>query len=338
MNSCDHEVTIQSDVHEDGSLDRTIVLHNGDSADATANFLGISHSTGWDVRIEPLAIKREKPDSKPDLDITFKKHFSSVEEANDEMDESANAPFHITSTFARNNRWFYTYIEYRDTYRALNMFDAIPQEEYFTQEDYAFIDRLPAEGRPITRADSLYLARLNEKIMDIYGQRVIFEEFYNHLLETVKEFEVPAMWRDTLSRKKEKIYQRFVQETSNENGDFIGIVDHLKIPLPPAARETIAQHAAQMEKRLELMSDAYTGTYIHSIKLPWTIVSSNADSVINNELFWRPPVVKFLLSDYTMTATSRKMNVWSVVVSAFVVFATVGLLAWTRTPHLRLRR
>jgi hypothetical protein len=64
--------------------------------------------------------------------------------------------------------------------------------------------------------------------------------------------------------------------------------------------------------------------------MPWAVVESNADSVVNNRLFWRPPVVKFLLSDYSMTATARRMNILPVAVSAVVVFLTIGLFLYRK--------
>ena len=241
------------------------------------------------------------------------------------MDGGIDTVFRIKSSFEKQNRWFYTYVEYRDTYEALNLFKRIPKEEYFTKEDFAFIDRLPGEGKPITKADSLYLARLNEKIFDFYGSRTIFEEFYQHLLLTVREQRVAPQWEDSLKRKKEVIYQRFMNEGNLKDEDFVAIVDEMNIPLPAAGREAIVRKTAEIEKRLEFLSEAYSGKYVHTIEMPWTVVESNADSASTNRLFWRPPVVKFLLSDYTMSARSRKMNPWAVGISALVVVVTVGL-------------
>ena len=85
---------------------------------------------------------------------------------------------------------------------------------------------------------------------------------------------------------------------------------------------------ADIEKRLEFLSEAYSGKYVHTIKMPWDVVKSNADSVVNNQLFWRPPVVKFLLSDFTMSATARRMNVWAVVVSGMIIALTVVMFVY----------
>src|SRR5690606_22692650 len=152
------------------------------------NIFNATSSTGWEVTANPD--DKEK--------FTFRKHFASADEANSEMDREADTLFRIRSTFEKRFRWFYTYTTYSDTYIKVNSFNAVPQEDYFTEEDYAFIDRLPAEGKPISNADSLYLELLNEKFFDRYGSRTLFEELFGYALVALKEGEVPLNWTDSL--------------------------------------------------------------------------------------------------------------------------------------------
>jgi len=325
FSSCEHDISVSTALHPDGSLDRTIVLYERDSGNAENNIFGINKARGWDIAMKPSTETPVEADQKTKLDITFKKSFASVEEANDEMNPSADTAFHIEASFEKQNRWFYTYIEYRDTYKALNLFNRIPKEQYFTKEDFAFIDRLPAEGTPIGKADSLYLARLNEKIFDVYGTRTIFEEFFEQLMSTMQEHGVALQWQDSLIRNKEKVYNHFIEVGNLDDGDFVDVVSNLNVPLSPATKEAIRQNTAVIEKRLEFLSEAYSGKYVHKIEAPWTVIHSNADSAVANQLFWRPPVLKFLLSDYTMSVTARKMNVGAVVISGIIVLATIVL-------------
>ena len=324
MGSCEHAISTGTTVYPDGAIDRSIVLHNTDSGHAEKNIFGINSASGWDVEIGPPSKPADENDKDPEVDITFKRHFASVEEANN-ANPDTDTVFHLVSTFHKENRWFYTYLEYHDTYRALNIFKAVPIEEYFTKEDIAFIDRMPAEGTAISTADSLYLARLNEKIFDLYGARTIFEEFYQHLAVTMREHNVPGQWQDTLQKKKNGLYDLFVKNEDFDNEDLVSLIDKMNIPLPPAGRDAISQRILNMERRLEFLSQAYSGSYVHTMKLPWSVVESNADSIVNNELFWRPPVLKFLLSDYTMSAKARRMNPWAVTISALFVCLTLVL-------------
>ncbi|HET7179321.1 MAG TPA: hypothetical protein VFI14_06335 [Chryseosolibacter sp.] len=339
LSGCDHDIAITSDVHEDGSLDRTIMLQM-DSDAALPNFMDVSTATGWQTSMErksSTAGNAEKNDRKR---VVFSKHFGSVADANADMDGKSDTLFHVMSTFEKKNRWFYTYIDYSDTYRALDRFKGADAKDYFTEEDFSFIERLPAEGKPISKADKLYLDRLNEKIFDIYGTRSIFEELFSGMLSTLREYKVAPQWTDSLTRKKEEIYSRFIKEdgvgerTYNllDGGDkketddgLIAAADYLKIPLPEAARADLRRQYIELEPRLNVISFAYTGKFLHAIRMPWSVVSTNADSVNGNQLFWKPPVTKFLLKDYTMTARARKLNLWAVVISGLVVLATLAL-------------
>ncbi len=327
ISGCDHNVTIGSTVYEDGSLDRTVVLYDADSDNVSGNFMGASEAGGWTTAIEPGSKNKSENSKDEEINIIFTRHFASVADANREMNRDTDTLFQILSSFEKKNRWFYTYMEYSDTYRCLDRFKGALKEDYFTKEDYAFIHRLPAEGKPITKADSLYLARLNEKIFDVYGARTIFDELFSGMLSTLDEFNVAPMWKDSLLRQKENIYKNFVAEGNSKEveNELLAVVDHYKIPLPNAGRESILKKSAKMERRLEFVSNAYSAKFRHRIRMPWKVISTNADSVNGHELFWNPPVTKFLLNDYMMTARARKMNIWAVAVSAMVVLLTIGL-------------
>jgi hypothetical protein len=334
MSACDRDITMRSTVYEDGSIDRTIALYDADTVNVRKNIFDINEAKGWATSIEPVLKRKrnEKDDQKNN--ITFEKHFASVADANLEMNRQIDTLFSIRSTFEKKSRWFYTYLEYTDTYVSLNRFQAIPKENYFTQEDYAFIDRLPSEGKPITKADSIFLSRLNEKIFEVYGARTIFEELYSKLVLTMQENKLDPKWEDSLYRKKEEIYRSFVDTGSSESYQMLAAADLLEIPLQPDARATYLKRSAEVEKRIEFVSDAYSGKYHHIIRMPWPVVETNADSVNNQELHWTPPVIKFLLNDYTMTARSRKLNVWAMVISGGVILLTFVLFFLGRKNNL----
>lgn len=339
LSGCDHNVAISTTVHEDGSLDRAIMLQI-DSDNASHNFMGVSEATGWQISMEgkPPTSGRAENNKEKGTSISFSKHFASVADANADMNGDSDTVFHVMSSFEKKSRWFYTYIDYSDTYRALDRFKGVDPRNYFTEEDYAFIERLPAEGKPISKADKLYLDRLNEKIFDIYGTRTIFEDLFSGMLSTLREYKVAPQWTDSLMVKKEEIYRHFEKEggmegiyspsdgTKAEKDDgLIAVADYLRIPLPEAARADLRKQYAEMASRVKVISDVCTGKFLHTIRMPWTVVSTNADSLNGNQLFWRPPVTKFLLKDYTMTARARQLNLWAVIISGLVVLATLVL-------------
>jgi len=326
--SCEHDVAMETTVHEDGSLDKVFVFEN---EDASKNIVGLTEKTGWTKSVKQ---KENKPDTVKgkEVIVTFRKTFASAQEANTELAISSDTLFRVSATFEKKFRWFYTYLYYADTYHAVNRMK-LPVNDYVTPEDYAFIDRLPAEGKPISKADSLYLSELNKKLFDIYGLKAIYEEYFSINVDLIKKYQLEARWLDTLNQHKNDLFVRMERSKDIEDNFMLDYMDSLHIPLP--YKELAKEYkvlSKPVESKTRFISTANDGKYVHRINMPWTVINTNADSVINNQLVWRPPVIKFLIKDYTMYAEARQMNYWAVAVSAVLVGLTIYVFARKRNP------
>ncbi len=332
FSSCEHPMTMETDVHEDGTLDKTITFEKGDSALVTNNIFGIDSAKGWSTEIVELPVEREENGSdKVQYKTVFKKRFASVDELNNELNTAADTLFKVKSTFEKTFRWFYTYVRYTETFLPVNRFKMLSSEDYLNEEDNQFIDRLPGEGKAISKADSLYLQMLNVKIGDYYTNMAIFNEEFEILTELVKRSNLENKWMDTLVRKKEYIYNH-VDKMKGEPDFALKMADSLHIPLN---REQAIKEAPVLAKnlnsRISFMGFANDGKYMNIINMPWTLVNSNADSVVGNKLIWRPLVTKFLFKEYHMYAESRKLNLWALMVSGVVVVSTIFI--WSRNKN-----
>ncbi|MEQ1584277.1 MAG: hypothetical protein ABL895_00235 [Cyclobacteriaceae bacterium] len=326
LSACGHNVSMETTVHEDGSLDKKIVL---ETEDTTKNFLSISGGSGWKMKAHLIDSANNKSESSKKWRVGFQKNFTSSEEANAELATPSDTLFRVSSTFDKKFRWFYTYAYYADTYKAINRM-ALPPDDYIAREDYAFIDRLPAEGQTISKADSFYLSELNKRIFDVYGLRAIYETYYELDVKLIKESGLENRWIDTLNKHKENLYALLVKQQDLPDNFIYKTMDSLGIPFPFDKMENrYAELYKETESKTNFISHASEGKYTHVINMPWTVVRTNADSVSGNRLQWNPPSVKFLLKDYTMYAEARKVNFWAFGVSALVLFFT-GYLFWRR--------
>ncbi len=323
LTSCDHKVAMNTVVHENGSLDKTIIIE-GDSANINNNFIGVGSTKGWVVTI----VKKDtvKKEDKGKFILTFNKHFNSSEEVNQDLGTPNDTLFRVTSQFDKNFRWFYTYIRYSDTYQAINRLQ-YPMTDYFTKEDYNFIDRLPAEGNPISKADSLYLNRLNDKTFDVYGTRALFEEYYQHL-ENLLKSENQLAWVDTLKNHKEKLFES-IQDDKDVN-DLADLLKKAGIPKLPVTDQQIYKLEQEMEALTNFISTASNGKYIHTVTMPYSIVNSNADSIAGNTLYWKPSSTKFLLKEYEMIGEARTLNIWAIALSIGFILLTVALIFYKK--------
>ena len=334
FSSCEHPMTLETEVHEDGTLDKTITFEKGDSSLITNNIFGIDSTKEWSAEIVELPVERKENGSdKIQYKTIFKKHFESVDQLNSELNTSSDTLFRIKSTFDKKFRWFYTYIRYTETFLPINRFKMLSPEDYLNEEDNQFINRLPGEGKRISKADSLYLQMLNVKIGDYYTNMAIFNEEFEIMKELVKRSNLENKWMDTLIRKKEFIYNH-IEKMKGEPDFALQIADSLHIPLnrEKATKDAYAL-AKDLNSRISFMGFANDGKYTNIINMPWKVVNSNADSVVGNKLLWRPLVTKFQFKEYQMYAESRKLNRWALGVSGLLVLLT--LFIWNKTDRFK---
>ncbi len=322
--ACEHTMRTETTVHPDGSLDKVITFEGKDSV---RNLMGLQEGNGWSRQIH-----RQKDTAAKEKDawvVRYEKHFASTEEANQELASQSDTLLRVSATFERRFRWFYTYLRYAETYHAINRMN-LPPDDYLVPEDYAFIDRLPAEGTPIAKADQFFLDKLQSRIYDDYGMLAYFEEFFDLHMALLRNQGVEQRWVDTLNTYKEHFFE-LTQRKDIEDDFLLDAIDSVGVPLNrEAIRLPYEAGIKQFEAKMSFISGASDGKYHNRINLPWTVVQSNADSVAGNSLFWSPPSIKFLLKDYTMYGECRKLNVWAVLVSLGFVGITVWLLSRRR--------
>lgn len=328
LSSCEHDVVTETTVYPDGTLDKIIMLEfdSAKSARSTIFLLG-----GW--HFEKVVKENNKGvDSARSRKVfnRFSQKFKSVEEANTVLAHPGDTLFSITSSFEKRFRWFYTYIYYTETFHALNHMKLKP-DDYLTPEDYAFIDRLPAEGTKISKADNFYLEQLNKRIFDIYGMKAFYEEYFDLTLTLLQKTNLEPRWGDTLRAHKEDIFELMENKKDLEDDFMLKVLDSLHFPL--SKDEAYPQYhdlSKAFESKINFITTAHDGKYINRINLPWDIVRTNADSVSGNSLIWAPSSIKFLLKDYTMYGECRKLNWWAVMVSVLIVGFTAYLFVRKR--------
>jgi hypothetical protein len=323
FSSCEHRVETKTIVREDGSLEKTIILFTKQSKQETKNYFGIGAEQGWEVSVDSTqsttTSKEDSSKSKNEVKYTysFSKSFQSADIANQELATKSDSLFRLTSKFEKKFRWFYTTYVYSDTYHAINRFK-LSTNDYLTDVDFQFINNLPAEGKPISKADSLFLNKLNERIFDHYANRAYFEEYFQLLIDLAN-----AAQRERLLTHQESIYDLLSEKDSKlDNDPWPSLLDSLGIGIDVTSSE-YGTRKARVERKFNFMSWASEGKYNHTIVMQGEIVKHNADSVAGNEFYWTPSYLKFAFKDYTFFAETRKPNIAAWVLSIFVLLAAV---------------
>lgn len=334
FSSCVQHVTTETVVHKDGSIERVILLTETDSSKALNNIFAVREDKGWTLGVT----RSETTDSKrtPKYNIRFSKKFATIQDANKEMNPEDNPEvFKIRSDLQTRFRWFYTYYDYSDTFISLDRLDSVRQEDYFTPEDYAFIERLPAEGKSISRSDKFFLDKLNERIVDDYLTTELKIRLSDCIRTTIASQTKDTSWMaasystlpDILDKKLQSD-DEFLPETV-----LTEFIESVKLPVDTAKTNAdFRRRYSAIDRRLQFIQEAGTGEYRHIIRLPWPVVTSNADSINGSVLIWQPPTIKLYLKDYEMRATAREINLLPVGASIIVIAFTVYLFVRGRRP------
>jgi hypothetical protein len=313
--SCEHRLDSRTRVHADGHIERTFTRESKDSAGVDPDYLGLSRLNGWALDT-PFRVSDER------YKITHRKTFPSAEASNEELDrETRDSLLRIHSQFEKKFRWFYTYYEYAETLRALNRF-TLPVTDYLTDQDFQFIEQLPAEGKPISKADSLFLESLKERIYDSYAMRAYFEAFFELIVQEEKN----AQRQAAIRANRDAVFTLMERDSSVNDEDHLNVLAlRMGVDTAVLSSESFQRKSQLLEGQLSFMAWAADGRYQHEIEMPGTVMSTNADTVVQQLLRWSPSALKFHFRDYTMRATSRQPNYWAWAVSAAIGVIAVGL-------------
>ena len=300
---------VRSEVHDDGSVERTISYYTQDTILRESNSFGASARNGWTATNEAPS-----DTSMHGRNFRFTKRYISVDSATSES-VSAGHPFRIKSELETQFRWFYTTVRYTDTYLPIIHFETVSLDDYFDEEDFKYLnERMQDRAKP----DSLRELEFKKKY-DHYLSRGYFEALMVKIETLMRSNSVESKWIDTLRAHKESFYTFALGVNSvEEMGPYL--TDSLHLPL-----KNIIKRGGEIEPK-----DFYKDVPIfdrieHTIVMPQDITESNSTTKNGKMASWIL-VVEYSLKPFSMSAESRKINYWAILViigpfvGAFVLF------------------
>lgn len=311
--------SIHTTVFEDGSLERKITA-TGDSSLILKNNFDAYAQTGWMVDQTEM---REKDSTETKYtQVHFTRTFTSIDEANAAMSDSSAANFKITAASESTFKWFYTDLTFSDTYTSTIRFQRVKADDFFSEEDYALMEKRGREGRLKWNKDSVRMQML-QKQLDSFMEAGFNDEFYLLLCQLFEKKGLSRNWQDTLKKYNARVSLASLNMRLSEVQQLLN--DTLNIPVQFNDQD---QQAA--EDMVERCVVGFFDDYKHSITMPYDIVESNADSVNGKDAFWDPREIG--PKDVTMTVTARKVNYLSIMFTVFLFAAGVfGYRVWEST-------
>jgi large-conductance mechanosensitive channel len=310
FSGCKKEYKTKTVINEDGSCERTVKLI---SDNKVVDFKYIrfpvpnKEKSGWDIKSE-----KETNDSNKYVYTAYKK-FAQVDDLNKEYSDKEK--FGVEVNLYKKFSWFYTYMEYKETYKKYFPFNNIALKEYLSADEY----------QKYKNGDTTKV--MKNKIDEFMGKNLL-AEFWKILKDSMKVKSIGNISYDFVFSKKEEV-ENFLKidiersKTNELSISSLGKILQIK-DVKPFYKLISSIADGLKQKFVDAIVD--DDEYSNKVIMPGIIISSNATSIKGNEAEWKLDQERFCFDDYVMTVESRVTNVWAFVITAVVVFILLILL------------
>jgi hypothetical protein len=315
LTSCFSEnYRIITHVDRDGSCRREIRT----TADSIPGLFPYDLASGWEISQTDTVVNEHLSD-KVKKNIKVGKKFGSVDALSSGLRRDIHFPTPKES-LKKRFRWFYTYYAFTAVYPEISEKGHVSMDKYLNKNEQKLYLRgdLSAyrgmSGMELKEA----LDDIEKRFMKWYS-RSLYEESFEVVQHYLSVNPPLSSVKDTLFSIHEK-----------QLGEMPGISDVCRMLDKYFATDRFSKlyagNGAEMDNMLEERAKVTDELMNFDIRyertLPGKIITANTDLQNDGVLAWKVNLFRFLADDYTLTAESRAVNVWTFVATLLlVVFA-----------------
>lgn len=309
------EIDIKTIINKDGSFTRVIKV-KADSARVLDLDLPYPVDSTWTSEL-----MRDTVDSTQFICI-HKKHYSKDEVLQKEIDsdvswwKSIDREIEISKSF----RFFYSYIRYKEIYRAANPYTILDYKEYISDQDMRWI----AGEIPLTAKDSSAQEEIEDKVHKFLEDALV-EEFFLSMEEGLRKLDDDLLQSIDLRSYKDSVHEHGLDWLISENGqspmnsidkfaDWTGEEKILQLhDIDPPIFEDFMRKFDLLDMLIGMES------FTIAVEMPGLITETNSYMLMGNQVKWTIKDHTIFFEDYEMSVESRVVNYWAFVVSGIVV-------------------
>jgi hypothetical protein len=311
FSGCKKEYKTKTVINKDGSCERTVKLISDNGA---VDFKYIrfpvpnKEKNGWLIKTE-----KESSDSNKYIYTAYKK-FARVYDLNKEYSDKEK--FGVEVNLSKKFGWFYTYLEYKETYKKYFPFNNIALKEYLSADEY----------QKYKNGDTSKV--MKDKIDEFMGKNLL-AEFWKILKDSMKVKSIGNINYDFVFSKKEKIESFLkidIEQSKNNETSIASLEKRLQIKGVTPLYMLINSIADGLKQKFVDAVFVEGADYSNIVAMPGIIISSNSTSIKGNEAEWKLNQERFCFDDFVMTVESRVTNVWAFIITGVVVTILLVLL------------
>lgn len=291
--SC-RDYTATSVVTSDGEIHRMIEV----KADSNLVFTGtfpVPRDESWQGDW-----KRAEDDSDKVV-YTARKTYASVAEMNADLDAFDDSLTHlqIHIQLDRHFRWFNTYLTYREIYKALNLFNALPLSDFLTESQMA----------RVTAGDT---SAVLDSLMESWQEASMVEEIYQGLEKTVAANPMGGITLQELSAVKDSLGQVLQDSIDLDDKVVENILAVVEGVFPNSNPEMLSpdlmENLSVFKKKVDFLDKLMVDNYKLRVQMPGLIIQTNAHALEGNMAQWTVEADSMLYRDYDAWVTARVIN------------------------------
>jgi hypothetical protein len=269
----------------------------------------------------------------PFFSVQIKKHFPSVSAMKNACKIKDSHPWKNIKTdysLSKKFRWFYTYYIYQEKYEKAGIQFDYPIDDFLTEEEYLFwFTGFPNPTKGMSGMEVReYLGEIENKYEKWIAKNKWSWE-YDFLLSNYEKISNLSVTKTELKNSKDSIFKQRVK--NNIDFDMPQIMDsHFQTSAfsrfwneensPMKNYENDPDGTTLYATTISLFSENFN----YKLILPGKIIKSNCRKSNDNEMVWELSAYRFLVTDYTIEAESRKTNAWAFAVSGIIILLALG--------------
>lgn len=328
-------------INADGTCSKTIET-TGDSAfmvgDTSKNPFDIDLDSTWEISWKyktpeystnwPLKSWTWDTTSKEPLNVRAVRKYKSVEEMAASFKLSKKHEWrNITPAYSLNKkfRWFYTYYTYTELYPKLKTLDRIPFDKYLTKQEAEFwfngnLDLIKGMNGIEIKDEA---EKVEGKFNLWFGHNLIDLEYdiFIEKFDSIKGLEID---KQKFISSKDAVIQSCLDNISKEDELEVYLDKYFKTKAFSNYTEKQGIIKESTEKILGGFINYFDSSIDYNLLMPGKIIKT--ENLVNHgdTLSINLTAYRMVYSDFKISATSRKPNIWAFIVSGLIVLLAVG--------------
>ncbi len=335
---CGQNYRIDTIIYADGSCLRTLTVSFEDSVDI--DFFDRDHpipiDSSWNLHIQS--------DTTENGDTIFINKASRLFESVDKMnllyanDTGKYRSVDRTVSLQKRFRWFYTFLDYKETYNKLFNQPSLTTYLDSTQYSYAMLSEAEQEKYLKENFDTIAAKQFDKEAEDGFYKWIEFTIMYScfdAIEESIKNIEDFTLTKSNFSNKRDSIINLMdTQFNLFENDDDVFVAVKRVFNIDSISYLKLEKQDAFIEfnEKYSLWEDIFINEdYINSVQMPGLIIETNSAKISeNNEVEWKVGWIKYFTDDYEMIVQSRIVNIWAFWISGGLILLVLIILIFRR--------